>query len=213
MSASERPRFAGRVGVQQRVLPDYRAAFIDRLAEECDGGLNLIAGAPRPAEAILTTDKLRIAGYTAARNIHLFHGAAYLCIQRGIPAWLRSWNPDVLILEANPRYISNAAARRWMQRRGRPVIGWGLGAPPLRGGASFLFEQIRRRTLSRFDALIAYSTRGAGEYEALGVRRSRIFVAPNAVTPSPGPPPQRQCWFVIGTLAPYRSSSVTRLTD
>jgi glycosyltransferase involved in cell wall biosynthesis len=180
------------VGLQQRVLPAYRVAFIDQLARGCERGLSLIAGAPRPTEAILTTDELEIAGYTRARNIHLFHGAAYLCIQRGMLAWLREWNPDALILEANPRYISNAFARRWMQRRGKPVIGWGLGAPPPRGGFAVFLKQYRKRFLSRFDALIAYSTRGASEYEALGVAPSRIFVAPNAVTPPPGPPPRRR---------------------
>jgi glycosyltransferase involved in cell wall biosynthesis len=190
----EPARFHGRVGVQQRVFPAYRAAFIDRLSERCDGGLNLFAGAPRPAEAILTTDKVRVAEFTTARNLHLFHGGAYLCMQRGILAWLRRWNPDVLILEANPRYISNSSARKWMQRRGRPVIGWGLGAPPLRGGYTFLLEWVRWRFLGAFDALIAYSTRGAAEYEALGVSRSRIFVAPNAVAAPPDPSPHREAF-------------------
>ncbi|HLC02069.1 MAG TPA: glycosyltransferase family 4 protein [Anaerolineales bacterium] len=194
MNSRERPGFPGSVGFQQRVLPAYRSVFIDRLAEECGGGLSLIAGAPRATETILTTDQLGVARYAAARNIHLFRGVAYLCVQGGLLAWLRRWDPDVLILEANPRYISNSAALRWMQRRGKPVIGWGLGAPPIRGGFSFPQDRIRRRFLNRLDALIAYSTRGAAEYEAQGVPRSRIFVAPNAVTATPGPPPTREAF-------------------
>jgi glycosyltransferase involved in cell wall biosynthesis len=192
LSGRERPRFSRRVGLQQRVLPAYRAPFFDRLAEACGGGLGVIAGAPRPAEAILTTGQLQIADFAPAKNVHLFGGAGYLCIQRGLLAWLRRWDPDVLILEANPRYISNPAACRWMRRRGRPVIGWGLGAPPLRAGYAFVQDSIRRRFLSQFDALIAYSTRGAAEYAAQEIPQSRIFVAPNAVTPLPGPPPQRE---------------------
>ena len=81
-----------------------------------------------------------------------------------------------------------------MQRRGRPVIGWGLGAPPIRGVLAVFLEQYRKRFLNRFDALIAYSTRGASEYEASGVRPSRIFVAPNALTPPLGLPPQRRAF-------------------
>jgi len=191
LSGREESRFAGRVGLQQRVLPAYRAAFIDRLAGLCDGGLSLIAGAPRPAEAILTTGQLTIAEFVPVKNIHLFTGIAYLCLQRGLLAWLRRWDPDALILEANPRYMLNPVARRWMQRKGAPVIGWGLGAPPVRAGYAFVQRAIRRRFLNQFDALIAYSTRGAAEYQAQGVPQSRIFVAPNAVTPRPGPPPQR----------------------
>lgn len=191
MSGHDASRFAGRVGFQQRVLPAYRAGFIDRLAGLCDGGLSLIAGQPRLAEAILTTDQLKVAEFVPAENIHLFAGSAYLCLQRGLLAWLRHWDPDALILEANPRYILNPSARRWMQRRGRPVIGWGLGAPPVRAGPPFVQQTVRRRFLNQFDALIAYSTRGAAEYRDQGVPASRIFVAPNAVTPRPGPPPQR----------------------
>lgn len=192
MNSRELPGFPGRVGFQQRVLPAYRAVFIDRLAEKCGGGLSLFAGAPRPTEAILTTDHLRIARYAAARNLHLLHGVGYICLQWGLLGWLRRWDPDVLILEANSRYISNSAALSWMQRRARPVIGWGLGAPPVRPGFAFLQEAFRRRFLSRFDALIAYSTRGAAEYAAQGIPPSRIFVAPNAVTAPPGPMPPRE---------------------
>jgi glycosyltransferase involved in cell wall biosynthesis len=191
LSEGEPRRFAGRVGLQQRVLPAYRAAFVDGLAERCEGGLSLFVGAPRWREAILPATQLGVAEHVAAQNLHLFTGAAYLCVQRNLLSWLRRCDPDVLILEANPRYLLNPAARRWMQRKGKAVIGWGLGAPPIRGGFAFAQHAIRRQFLNQFDALIAYSTRGAAEYEAHGVPRSRIFVGPNAVTPRPGPAPAR----------------------
>jgi glycosyltransferase involved in cell wall biosynthesis len=194
LSGREGARFAGRLGLQQRVLPAYRATFVDRLGGLCDGGLSLIAGTPRPAESILTTDRLAHAVFVPAKNVHLFTGPAYLCLQRGLLAWLRDWDPDVLILEANPRYILNPLARRWMQRMGRPVVGWGLGAPALHGGYALVQRAIRRRFLDQFDALIAYSTRGAAEYRAQGIPGSRIFVAPNAVTPRPGTPPRRDAF-------------------
>ena len=40
------------MGVIQRVLPAYRAAFFDALAAECAGGLSVFAGQPRPEEMI-----------------------------------------------------------------------------------------------------------------------------------------------------------------
>lgn len=176
--------YAGRLALQQRVLPQYRVAFFDSLAGRCQGGLEVYAGEPRSDEAILTAGSFSKAHFRAARNIHLLSGRLYLCLQPGILSWLAEWDPDALILEANARYLSNRWAMGWMQRRGRPVLGWGLGAP----GRS----RLRDAFLNRFDALIAYSSQGAEEYQAIGFNRTRIFVAPNAVTGPPPPLPPRQ---------------------
>ncbi len=190
--------FSGRLGLQQRVLPNYRVPFFDLLARSCDGGMSLFAGLPRQVEEI-TSGKLQIANYATAKNIHLFSGPLYLCYQRGFVDWLSNWNPDVLIVEANPRYLATPSAAKWMHARGRKVIGWGLGAPQpslspphfqrkwggSKGGAWSRF-------VHQFDALIAYSQRGADQYAALGFPRERIFVAPNAVSPRPlSPIPSR----------------------
>ncbi len=177
-------RFAGRLGVQQRVLPDYRTAFFDLLAEACEGGMSLFAGLPRPSEGI-TTGELHVAKHADAQNIHLFSGALYVCHQRGFVKWLESWNPDALIVEANPRYSATGAAVRWMHRRGRKVIGWGLGAPPIAGLASGMRQMRRTQFLRQFDGLIAYSQRGAEQYAAAGFPRERIFVAYNAAVRRP----------------------------
>ncbi len=188
---TEGPRFAGRLGLQQRVLPAYRLPFFERLAEACEGGLSLFAGEPRPVESILTARGLQGAHFTPARNLHLLPGPLYLCYQRGLLDWLRSWDPDALVLEANPRYPANWLAVKWARGRGRPVVGWGLGAPAPRGPAAVLLRRLRRSYLSRFDALIAYSSLGAEQYVAAGVPRERVFVALNAVSPPPSSPPER----------------------
>jgi len=185
-------RFRGRLALQQRVLPNYRAPFFDLLAAACEGGMSLFTGLPRPVEGIATTKNLQTTHYQSGRNIHLFSGNLYMCYQLGLIDWLKHWEPDALIVEANPRYLSTPAAVRWMQRRGRPVIGWGLGAPPsplrpspigrgvgVRGWSSFI---------NQFDAMIVYSQRGADEYAALGFPRDKIFVAHNAVSPPPSTP-------------------------
>jgi glycosyltransferase involved in cell wall biosynthesis len=189
--------FAGRLAVQQRVLPAYRVPFFDLLAQSCERGMSLFAGLPRPDEGV-TNGELKIASYRAAQNIHLFGGAAYLCDQRGLTEWLDEWNPDALIVEANPRYLATSSAVRWMRSRGRPVVGWGLGAPsPLRPspwgrGVVRVWSQFLRQ----FDALLAYSHRGADEYAALGFPREKIFVAANSVSPRPlSPAPSRPSTF------------------
>jgi glycosyltransferase involved in cell wall biosynthesis len=177
-------KFSGRLGLQQRVLPSYRVPFFDMLASACEGGMSLFAGWPRPEESILSGE-LQVAEYAPARNVHFLNGPLYICYQRGLLDWLAGWNPDALIVEANPRYLSTPAAVKWMQRLGRPVIGWGLGLPPLSGVFAGLRQNRRIRFLNRFDALIAYSQRGADEYAALGFPREKIFVAHNAVAAAP----------------------------
>ncbi len=177
--------FLGRLALQQRVLPAYRAPFFDLLAQSCERGLSLFAGLPRPSEGIVSTEDLGFANYVPAGNIHLFDGSLYLCYQRGFIDWLADWNPDALIVEANPRYLATSSAVKWMHKRERKVIGWGLGAPPLAGPLSGIRQTRRIQFLAQFDALISYSRRGADEYAALGFPREKIFVAPNAVSRRP----------------------------
>ncbi|MBI3737943.1 MAG: glycosyltransferase family 4 protein [Chloroflexi bacterium] len=206
--------FPGRLALQQRVLPAYRAPFFDLLAQSCERGLSLFAGLPRPGEGITPAKDLQFAKYVLAQNIHFLAGSFYLCYQRGLIDWLADWNPDALIVEANPRYLATSSAVKWMHTRGRRVIGWGLGAPPplspphfqrkwggSQGGVLSGFRQTRRvHFLNQFDALISYSRRGADEYAALGFPREKIFVAPNAVSPRPLSP------------IPSKPSKVERLT-
>lgn len=184
--------FPGRLAVQQRVLPDYRLAFFELLARSCDQGLSLLAGLPRPIEGIQAATGLRGADFRLAHNTHILGGPLYLCHQQGLINWLQASDPSALVLEANPRYLSSPAAIKWMHQRGRLVVGWGLGAPDLHGPLAGLRNSRRRRFLQRFDALIAYSQRGAEQYAALGIPPARIFVAHNAVVPKPqAPPPAR----------------------
>ena len=200
-------RFPGKLALQQRVLPVYRAPFFDLLASACEQGMSLFTGLPHPAEGITVAKQLQITNYKLGENIHLFNGGFYLCYQRGLINWIENCNPDALIVEANPRYLSTASAIKWMHERNKPVIGWGLGSPPLspphfvgrsKGGAA-RFRQTRRLSfLKQFDALIAYSQRGADEYAQLGFPGEKIFVAHNSVSPAPSSPlPSRPSTFDI----------------
>jgi len=180
-------RYQGRLGLQQRVLPAYRVPFFDAMASACEGGLEVFAGQPLPIEHIPSVDRLWPAGYTPARNRHFLHPGTplYQCWQEGLVDWLERWDPGALIVEANPRYLSTPRAVHWMHARGRPVIGWGLGAPPVSGLLGAWRRGRRSSFLKSLDALVAYSQRGAEEYKQLGFPEERIFVAPNAVAPRP----------------------------
>jgi glycosyltransferase involved in cell wall biosynthesis len=178
--------FKGKLGLQQRVLPSYRVPFFDLLAQHCEGGMSLFAGMPRPVEMI-ASGKMQIAKHVEAKNLHLLGGAFYLCYQHGFIHWLEEWNPDALIVEANPRYLATPSAVKWMHVRGRKVIGWGLGSPPVHG----IRRKRRLAFVNQFDAIISYSRHGAEEYAALGFPREKIFVAHNAVSPAPEKPDDR----------------------
>ena len=179
--------FNGKLGLQQRVLPSYRVPFFDLLARHCDGGMSLFAGKARPQEMI-AGGTTQLARHVEAKNIHLFAGRFYLCYQQGFLDWLEDWNPDALIMEANPRYLASPSAVSWMHKRGRRVVGWGLGAPKQSG--------LWKRFISQFDGMIAYSQRGADEYAALGFPREKIFVAHNSVSSAPTlPMPSRPSTF------------------
>jgi len=63
-------RFPGKLALQQRVLPTYRAPFFDQLASVCEGGMHLFTGLPRPSEGITTTDQLQITNYQSHSIVH-----------------------------------------------------------------------------------------------------------------------------------------------
>ncbi|MCX6056219.1 MAG: glycosyltransferase family 4 protein [Chloroflexi bacterium] len=170
-----------RVGLLQRVLPEYRAPFFNALGSACPQGLGVFSGLPRPEEGIKVTLTLNQAHYVKGQNLHISHGKSYFCFQRGLIHWLRLWQPEVLIVEANARLLSTSLAIQWMHKRHLPVIGWGLGAPNSGKTESFL----RNQFLNSFDAVIAYSHTGAEQYLKVGFDPEKVFVAANAVSPKP----------------------------
>lgn len=186
--------FQGKVGLVQRVFPSYRASFFDALGSACTEGLAVFAGQAKPSEMIHPANELQNAQLTIGHNVHLFQGRFYVCLQPGLMNWLKELDPDVLIMEANPRYLSSPSAIRWMHQRNRPVIGWGLGAPSIVGEfLSQVRQQRRARFLHEFDSLISYSQTGAAEYTQMGFPEDQIFVAANAVAPRPTHPlPERR---------------------
>lgn len=187
MLSNHDEQISGRVAVQQRVLPAYRAPFFELLAQACPDGLSLFAGAPVVREHVRPVQNLSGVQLVHGRNRHFLDPSSrfFLCWQDGLVPWLEAFDPAVLVLEANPRYVSSRQAIRWMHARHRPVLGWGLGAPTLQGVAGRLQQATRGGFLSRLDGVIAYSQRGAAEYRQAGVPVERVFVAPNSAARRP----------------------------
>ena len=57
-----------RIGLQQRMLPNYRAPFFEALGRVCPSGLGLFAGQPRPVEAVETQAQFENAAADAGRQ-------------------------------------------------------------------------------------------------------------------------------------------------
>jgi len=184
-----------RVGIQQRVIPTYRAPFLELLAKDPEIDLGVIAGEPRPMERISIVHQLAGAEYSLIENQHFLNGKFYFCIQPRLKDWVLKWQPDILIVEANPRYLSTPEAIKWMKKKGKPVIGWGLGVPQNSGILSFFRNNSRRQFLNSFTAMIAYSQKGAQQYINAGFSSENVYVAMNATASAPkGPPPLRPIW-------------------
>jgi glycosyltransferase involved in cell wall biosynthesis len=174
--------FNVKLAIQQRVLPAYRVPFFDALAERCTGGLVIFAGQPRSDESIDMAMGLTHARWHKANNLHLgkVGQSTYTLYQPGFTGWLKQERPEGLVVEANPRYLSTPAGVRWMRAAGKPVLGWGLGAPPVNGLAGGIIKSARKRLFDQLDGLIAYSQAGAASYAAGGFDPGRIFMAPNS---------------------------------
>ncbi len=185
-------KFDYKVGIQQRVLPSYRAPFFDMLAEFCPMGLAVFAGQP-PAEDMVD----QAAGLVKARLFEAVNHQTKIAgqvffRQDGLIDWLEEWQPEILVIEANPRNRTISAAVQWMHKRGRKVAGWGLGVP----GGSELFSRLRSKLrnalLFQLDGVITYSAAGAESYIRAGFPPEKVFIAPNAVALRPSEPaPQR----------------------
>ena len=177
-------KLSWRIGIQQRVLPVYRTELFDMIAQECQAGLQIFAGAQRKGEGINESGNLERAVLFKANNHYIPLLDSHFLVQKNIVDWLRLWNPECLLVEANPRNISTPAAIRWAKKNNVKVFGWGLGVP-----TGNIFKSSRKKFwgmfLKKFDALITYSSNGKQSYADAGFAPKRIFVAPNAVTRRP----------------------------
>jgi len=184
-----------RLAIQQRVIPTYRAPFLELLATHPDLHVGVFAGEPKNKEQINIIHQLNGIDYQLSKNIHLFDGKFYICLQPEFKNWVLNWEPDVLILEANPRYQSTPYVIQWMKTKNKPVLGWGLGVPEYHGFLSDWRNRSRQKFLDSLNGIIAYSHKGAQQYIQAGFNPDQVYVATNATAPAPTtPPPERGTW-------------------
>jgi glycosyltransferase involved in cell wall biosynthesis len=174
-----------RLGLEQRLFPEYRKPFFDLLASRSNKRFCLFVGKAQPGEGILEGTGLQNGKFVQANNRYLIHGKRYFFHQENFLAWLEDWNPQVLIVEANPRHLGLNRGIKWMHERGGKVIGWGLGTGGTGGFLARFRKGFRKSFVQNFDVLISYSQKGKSKYIEAGFPAERIFIASNAVSPRP----------------------------
>jgi len=185
-----------KVALQQRVIPNYRVPFFEKLGQQTEIELSIFSGLARPNEMVSTADDIKNVEFVQTKNIHLLNNSFYFCLQPEIHQWLKDINPDIVIFEANPRYLSTQKAIRRIKNTNKGLIGWGLGVPRHKNVLDRLLAHSRSKFLNKFDALIAYSNQGKQQYIETGINERRVFVAPNSTVTRPvNPPPERKSGF------------------
>ena len=205
--------FEGRAGIAQRLLQPYRIAVYDMIASQCRGGLSVFASRFDHHNALVTECSPAIAQLAPAANRYFFSGKFDLCWQAGLQQWLRTWRPDLVIVEANPRNLSTPLMIHWLHKHGCRVMGHGLGVFPLSSGFETLRDFGRRKLVGMLDGILAYSSLAGKQYEELGMPRDRIFVAHNATAARPTHPlparpsrlPNRPVLLFVGALIPRKN--------
>jgi len=170
-----------RIGIQQRALPHYRAPLYDAIAKRCPDPVEVFAGYPEASEGVRRAEALNHAEWRFSRNRCLAVGRQKAYWQPDFVGWMESFRPEVLLVESNPRILSNYGGFRRARKRGICVIGWGVG---VMGNSKDEgpYGWIMRRYFRQFDGMIAYGTKGAEDFRRLGVDEDRVFIARNSVS-------------------------------
>ena len=161
------------------MFPHYRHQFFSRL-QSAVGPLTVVHGLPDEREGVVTFE----ARYShRVSNIPLPGGVYW---QLGALAAVRSIRPSVLVVEANPRLLSNVGLLSYARSTGIPSAVWGLGWRA-KGAVveDFLAKNSLRAQATLANGAIGYSATAARYYVHLSLTELFSGVAPNAVVPVP----------------------------
>jgi glycosyltransferase involved in cell wall biosynthesis len=156
------------------------------LAERCSGEVVVVAGQPDAGEAIGQFSDLEKATFIKTTNVYQGTGPLYRYSQPGIRAVLDQCSPSIFFSEANPRFSDLGKIIKHAKSKHIPAIGWGVGTTdfwnkPLKR----LRVWYRDRAISKFDALVCYSSKAAKQYQGIGFAEDQTVVLYNATLPKP----------------------------
>ena len=160
----------------QEALPEYRHPFLDALAARV-GELTVMTGSSSPVRSGGSPYRVIRLRRTSSMTGSPLQNTSL----EGLVDALGSLDPTHLVGPASPRFRSLPAVSQWARSKNLPFLGWGLGTINVsRYVPNSLRRLYRKRLVQQFDALVAYSSRGAQEYRNLGFAPDKIFVANNA---------------------------------
>lgn len=163
--------------ILQRILPPYRLALFQKLAQSSRFKMEMAYGQAAPNSAQESLRDPPGLSVTALKNFY-FQGQENLVYQKGVSHLLRSCRYDVLIAEFNPRIVTNVLAAFQAKRQGLRLIWWGHGIRPR---SSWRAVRVYMVLTKMADAFLFYNEAGAEQMVSLGLPREKIFVAWNSV--------------------------------
>jgi glycosyltransferase involved in cell wall biosynthesis len=171
-----------RVYIVYRHVPAYREAFYNRLRQrlgEHGVELRLIYGQPIGEDAV-KKDAVAIPWGEKVHNIVVGRGRKNICWQ---PAYRRTYDADLIIVEQASRLLLNYALLRRHRRGGPPVAFWGHGANLQADGSvlSWLAERSKRWYTKQACWFFAYTQGSAERVWRLGFSPSHTTVVQNAM--------------------------------
>lgn len=164
-----------RVLLQQPIFAPYRKAVFELLAESKSAEFSFAYGAARRGSALRSMDPLPGMKYVPLRNLFIGSGPT-MTIQSGLTQAVRHGQYDAVILNFDPRIITNLMAAKVAKAKGTRVIWWGHGIRP-RGR----FQSIYQRLAHEAHAVILYTEAGRQGMEALGIPGKKLYVARNSI--------------------------------
>ena len=153
-----------RVLILQNVIPWYRKAVYNGLAEDYDVTV-LHSGSP----VVEADDNFREL-IVDARALGPF------VLQQGVGGVLAKGSFDVVIAMMDPRWLAHVLPVAGRRKRSVRWIFWGPGY-----GRGRLANRLRDALARRADALLLYSSTNVGELVRRGTPGERIVVAPNTL--------------------------------
>ena len=158
--------------ILQTVLPDYRKRFFQYIVDSLGKDFKLFGGKEYFESSLKTDESINFINQT---NNYFFLGRRFL-LQSGM--WKECIKTQVLILEMNPRIISNWLLLFLRRLLNKKTVLWGHAWP--RKGQQSKSDSIRNLMRLMADTIIVYTNTQAQELKEK-MPGKKIIAAPNAV--------------------------------
>ncbi|MFO0697962.1 MAG: glycosyltransferase family 4 protein [Nitrospira sp.] len=169
------------VQIIQPLVPEYRVAFFNKLAQDPRCCINVFASRTMPGSQSLRSFP------NSASFVHLDHPCCDVLWhqfhwQQGLSLQKSLRRGDVLVVCGNPRFLSNLPLVFEARRKGIATVWWGIGTMP---NQDRLRGFLRRGLMKQMDVILLYTDREREQFLHLGFAPDRLFAINNAIDQEP----------------------------